>query len=162
MFSNKDKATTYFLLSLSTWFVFFVVYGFLIVINLLVFETINIYIKTFLLVLGIIMLVALYFIFTIKTITIDILGMGFNCIKQPVLFSFFGNSFSKHYQLDSRMIDRISFNEIFFKKMCLVMHNKKKKRIKISIPLYFFEKKSITKMKMQFIDNTYFNAKINK
>lgn len=160
MISNKERASNYFLMSLSTWFIFFIVYLFILIINAMIFDFTNLYIKIILFGLGVVMVMFLYLIFRIKTVTIDILGMGFNCIEQPVFFSYFGNSFSKHYQLDSKSIDKINFKDFFFKKLCIVLNSKKGKKNRVSIPLYFFEKRMISKMEMQFLSNEYFNSKI--
>lgn len=106
------------------------------------------------------MLVIFYLIISIKKITIDIAGVGFNCIKQPIIFSFFGNSYSKIYQLDYKSIDYISFSSFFFKKINLITKNKKRSIRTISIPMYFFDKDSISRMENMLVNQNHYTSKI--
>ena len=110
--------------------------------------------------IGLIISITFYLISSIKKITIDISGVGFNYIKQPIIFSFFGNNYSKIYQVDYKSIEYISFNNFFFNKIDLITKNKKGSKRKISIPIYFFDIDSISKMENILLEENHYSSKI--
>lgn len=160
MFTNNKTASNFFLISLSLWAISFIVYIFFLYINIFILDNIYIHTKYLLLLIGLIISITFYLISSIKKITIDISGVGFNCIKQPIIFSFFGNNYSKIYQVDYKSIEYISFNNFFFNKIDLITKNKKGSKRKISIPIYFFDIDSISKMENILLEENHYSSKI--
>ena len=92
----------------------------------------------------------------IKILNIDMSGLGITYISQPYFFKIINSRImQKRYEIDFNSVEKINVeNEYLNKKLTIKLKRKGKINPKFNIPLSFFDKKMIEKLKKQLLNNT--------